>query len=738
MTVWTTDNSKHIETAILSDDENGDKVPLLRSGTQENSTSDYQEDDWVDITASFRILSTALSPGELIHDSRFTLVDSMTAVEFMDPRMDLYVRSKWTKHGPIDIKESLDNLVELETFRDEDVIGITDELVSLVATWLDGHTLAQTVFTCIYLHEISKVQHTLLRNVLISVLTCVELIRKNLFRAMVCVEDDHQCLTLGLDIDRQLKGSDAAILQLKEKEDSLQHRLKKASHSNKHPNEDEVTSVEPNLQHQKALLARIRMLRLLVQLLRGLGEDKGKETYPAHKEWMVHCIEGCREMRETLSLGTLWADNEQRLHFGFHDAINNLILPPSPRQVTRLTRKEGADYMLQCLLGLQEALKIRELSGLKEIQTSVMALCTSAESSNVMVRSFLKNILHDLFLSKKDGHCFLEVLIRQDIRHFSSPSSLNPKTPLGSLPKARELVDKLLPMLVDPVCDSILLYCDHRSRHQERITCCLNLLGDLQQEVEATDHLLHQLILKTDPQREHVKLYSLWVLRLILVLMIDFINVGIEFNLYTLGETHYALWYLDYLYGCLCRILKGAKQSTEKELNLVSKSGKQKAKMKKNTHHKDLEKEILFATVKKVMCSALMRAIEAAAADQKLPAIAARFSKEELRYRHRFSAFVVVSTPRLRMHSEYIHELSISAYSGRHTNLFVLASKGFMAAKNSLDGMTLNEDSKGLLKTIKTNMVVCNLAVAGRHKEDSSLLSLDYSSHKHFPILRLL
>ena len=333
----------------------------------------------------------------------------------------------------------------------------------------------------------------------------------------------------------------------------------------------------------------------------------------------------------------------------------------------------------------------------------------------------------------------LEVLIRHDIRHFNNPSSLNQKTPLGSFSGARELVDRLLPQFTDPVRESILLYCDHRSRHQERIAYCLGLFGDLQLEVEATDHLLHQLVLKTDPQRDHNKLFSFWLLRLILFLMIDYINVGIEYNLYTLGETHYAMWYLEYLYGCMCRSLKSAQQSLEKELNLMSKSGKQKAKLKKNTHHKDLEKDLLLASVKKVMCSAMMRAIEASAADHKLPPVAARFSKEELRYRHRFAAFCVVGTPRPRMHSEYLHELSISAYSGKHTNLFSLASKGFMSAKNLLDGVSpVTEDIKRLLKTIKTNAVVCNLAVAGRHKDDDSLLTLDYSSHKHFPILRLL
>jgi hypothetical protein len=731
-------NSKPVASVNDNSPQEVEEEHPLCFNSQEKKVQAQGEDEWIEITESFRSLSAELAPGELMHDSRFSLVDSMTAVEFMDPRMDLYIRSKWTSHGPISSKEALNGLVELQTFKDTDVVGIVDELVSLVTTWLDGNTLAQTVFTCIYLHDPSKIKHPLLRNFLLCISACVERMRKNLARAEVCVDDDHQTVTIGLNTDMSTKEVDSAVAQLKEVEDTLHHTIKKSLRGGKSLKEDTSTSVGPDLRLQKGLLARVRMVRSLVLFLDSPGVDRGNPSVPPQKDLIVQCISGCQDMRETLDLGSVFEDAEQQLQYGFHEAINNVLLPPSPRQVTKMSRSEGADYLLRCLEGFQEAIRIRELPSLREIQSSVMILCVSPDLSNVMIRSFLKNTLLDMFRATQDDHCTLESLIRQDIRHFNHPSSLNPKTLLGTSTKAKDLVDKLLVQFVSPIQESVLLYCDHRSRHQEKITYCLNHLGELQLEVEATDHLLQQLAEKNDPQREHSKLYSFWLLRVILILMIDYVNVGIEFNLYTLGETHYALWYLDYLYGCLCRILKGAKQSTEKEWNHTSKSGKQKAKLKKSQHHKDLEREILLMTVKKVMCSALMRAIEAAAADQKLPPLATRFSKEELRYRHRFSAFGVVATPRLRMHSEYIHELSISAYSGRHTNLFTLASKGFMAAKSSLEGMPPNDTTRSLLKTIKTNMVICNLAVTGRHKEDTSLLTLDYTSHRHFPILRLL
>ena len=37
------------------------------------------------------------------------------------------------------------------------VVGLLDECLACLVTWLEGHSLAQTVFTCLYLHHTDKV-----------------------------------------------------------------------------------------------------------------------------------------------------------------------------------------------------------------------------------------------------------------------------------------------------------------------------------------------------------------------------------------------------------------------------------------------------------------------------------------------------------------------------------------------------------------------------------------------------
>ncbi len=42
------------------------------------------------------------------------------------------------------------------------VIGIVDESLGCLVTWLEGHSLVQTVFTNLYLHQPDKVRTSLL------------------------------------------------------------------------------------------------------------------------------------------------------------------------------------------------------------------------------------------------------------------------------------------------------------------------------------------------------------------------------------------------------------------------------------------------------------------------------------------------------------------------------------------------------------------------------------------------
>ncbi|KAI7889085.1 Mak10 subunit, NatC N-terminal acetyltransferase-domain-containing protein [Mucor mucedo] len=68
----------------------------------------------------------------------------MSAIEIMDPRMDT---------GML-IEEKPNKFDILEKLTGEETLGIMDRLLTREMAWISGHSLSQTVYTCIYFHHI--------------------------------------------------------------------------------------------------------------------------------------------------------------------------------------------------------------------------------------------------------------------------------------------------------------------------------------------------------------------------------------------------------------------------------------------------------------------------------------------------------------------------------------------------------------------------------------------------------
>ena len=82
--------------------------------------------------------------GQLVHLQSFTLFDAMSAIEIMDPRMDTGMLVE-------DVQKEFDITKKLSA---KQTLGIMDGLVSREMAWISGHSLSQTVYTCIYFHHI--------------------------------------------------------------------------------------------------------------------------------------------------------------------------------------------------------------------------------------------------------------------------------------------------------------------------------------------------------------------------------------------------------------------------------------------------------------------------------------------------------------------------------------------------------------------------------------------------------
>lgn len=116
----------------------------------------------------------------------------------------------------------MDNLTPAEC------IGIIDSTLACLVSWLEGHSLAQTVFTNLYLHRPYQVQDRVMRALTICVYKVIDIIKDFINRALVFEEEDFQPMMYGYKLKPDVSES-RAIGMLKEVEDDLQKKMRNKS-----------------------------------------------------------------------------------------------------------------------------------------------------------------------------------------------------------------------------------------------------------------------------------------------------------------------------------------------------------------------------------------------------------------------------------------------------------------------------------------------------------------------------
>ena len=118
-----------------------------------NKTTNYNRKDlynWKLVTNDFMEASKDLELGELLHDNMFGLFEAMSAIEMMDPKMDAGMAKAGNikRRKPLSFNEAIEKKVlPWDSITAPDFITNFDHTMACFVTWLEGHSLAQTVFT---------------------------------------------------------------------------------------------------------------------------------------------------------------------------------------------------------------------------------------------------------------------------------------------------------------------------------------------------------------------------------------------------------------------------------------------------------------------------------------------------------------------------------------------------------------------------------------------------------------
>ncbi|KAH0651680.1 hypothetical protein KY284_031592 [Solanum tuberosum] len=351
--------------ADVSEAEGDREVPICPSIPSGEQTV------WADASSVLQLACNDLRDGELIHAENFNLFAAMSALEIMDPKMDsgmvrtYYSVDEAIEYGAAPIPLSFDKTVDVQR-----VIDIMDHLLACEATWHKGCSLAQTVFSCLYLLRPDRTSsHALLHSYCrVMRATC---------NAVVCTvsdtrtneEEDLFTMTHGLPL--KVDGDDKCLTMLHAVEETIARQLRacKATLSKKRVTEDiEPLQNNPDLEEGfcKSLLCRLRFRKHFYHVVTNMKRPQGRGLELAKKhiaccfEELESMIKSAEFLRSINAPGTLedGMKNETTASgcqpVGFDSTLNSrLSAPTPPRAIETISWKKAAEYFQKLLHELE-------------------------------------------------------------------------------------------------------------------------------------------------------------------------------------------------------------------------------------------------------------------------------------------------------------------------------------------------------------------------------------------------
>ncbi|XP_075215671.1 N-alpha-acetyltransferase 35 isoform X2 [Lycorma delicatula] len=694
---------------------------------------------WDDITDEFFKAVQELELGELFHDELFGLFEAMSAIEMMDPKMDAGMLCNRGNKAALTFDQAVDSgQLKVQGLTYSEQISILDSTLACLVSWLEGHSLVQTVFTNLYLHKPHCILDRPLKAFCICIYKIVDAIKDFVNRGLVFEEEDFQPTVYGYRLLPDVSDQ-RAVGMLREVEDELGRKLR----GKPPPDPLELSELDDCL----ALLTRIRFTRLFYQSLCGLNRRENQTSGIGEcQKLLATCAELVPSLLKTIDRGIPPVDNSSDPHggpvmLGFDPLVNQRLLPPTFPRYTRIkTRVEAYQYLDDLLARLKHACKITTCNSFH----SALDMFIEMSRSNPCIVS--RSVMQLLYLpqcNRSSGNGWVEAL-KDAARAFISPPSLSPKSTLLSNPQAKEYVDSFLNRCVRPFSNLIQLCGHNRARQRDKLAHLLEDFATLQDEAERVDVFLHNLSLKSDTPRAHLACFGTWVLYHTLRIMIMFLLSGFELELYSAHEYPYIFWYLyEFLYGWLTSSLTRADTFlSEQELASAGSEGSSKSRSQRRAKPKKKRirpyaREITLNQALQSMCGGYYKAMLGFKLDGKLRLPHPEFDCERVRYEHRFAPFNGLMTPPPVQHSEY-HDMAAVLQQSGSTSLYLAGCKHFHQARAFLDTISSPDgEVQDLLRVAKTNFVVLKLLATGHKKDSLKQPEFDFSSHHHFPIIRI-
>ncbi|KAK4265252.1 hypothetical protein QN277_026329 [Acacia crassicarpa] len=323
---------------------------------------------WADVSPLLHGACQDLQEGELIHGDNFNLFAAMSALEIMDPKMDsgivcrYYSLEEAIENGAAPVPVSVDKTTDIRC-----IIDIMDHLLACEATWHKGHSLAQTVYSCLYLLQPDRTSsHALLHSYCRVTRATCKAVLSVVSDARTHEEEDLFTMAYGLPLS--VDGDEKCLSMLNAVEETISRQLRACKSSSKR-RVLEVAAIEP-LQSDpdqegycKALLCRLRFRKHLYHLLMSIRRPQGRGLELARKHIAsciseFDCILKSSEFLRASAQGMCEQNIEDTTAsgcqaIGFDASLNcRSSAPTPPRSIKILSWKKAVQYFVKLLQDL--------------------------------------------------------------------------------------------------------------------------------------------------------------------------------------------------------------------------------------------------------------------------------------------------------------------------------------------------------------------------------------------------
>uniref|UniRef100_A0A915PRJ3 Protein MAK10 homolog n=1 Tax=Setaria digitata TaxID=48799 RepID=A0A915PRJ3_9BILA len=714
---------------------------------ERNNENSQPQTTTVDITDDFFAECKRLGNGELVMASDFQLSEAMSAIELMDPKMDIGMK-------PFDPSTAFESLIangrlNVTNMNEREMVATMDAMLASLISWLEGNSIAQTLLTCVFLNHMESVTDSLLSAFSYGVLELTTVFRHIIQIASVYEEEDFN----GYAVQLHLLPLSKLTSSLKGAEIDLQRRIKQ-----KPANQELLDAVLYRIQFVRLMLLS---LSLLVQSPTNVYPRSNSHSYfrPNLEECALHLNIVCLlldKMESTISLGLQPPgkdDGDYAWLPAFEPDINRRQLPPTfPRNTKMVNRAETMQY-LKKLCSKISSITTELPAKVSNIEDIIDYLRTfSLSDSCVLSRSLLQMVL---FPSDDNilGRTQLSTVIVDSVRMFAAPPVLDPMSQAFSVEQCRECWEEFINDSVKVFLGVIQMFGLNPARQREKIICCIEDFSTLQSEAERAENAF-DLYYFGQESSINLSLTSFVMLHTLSLIKYHF-YLSFYLDLFASFEYSYVYWYLSEV------IFKWLVNTLDRSLTLVAAGEKRMSKVRKKSDRKKLskcKKEIelkkkasekqrflLFYRAQAKVAEAFFMAAVALIATGKIRMPLT--DTEQSRFEHRMSPFASLNSVTFRIalfveYAQYIHISRIEtlrALGG--AKCFSIAADAFDWARGELESLSGNDEiaqeAAAIARICKNNAVVSRIFSSGSKNESQIDFVFSGDSSYIYPLLKI-